>query len=102
MTDHKALSESRSIVPLHFGVPFFKSDEERYTYAQVHATLALVEATEKVAEQARIRNLIAYKQLHTGREMRDTGRGGLEWVVDDLEVSGDGLTAAIEEGLGVS
>jgi hypothetical protein len=51
-----------------------------------------------IAEQARITNLIAYKQLHTGRKQRRNKRTD-DWEVDDLPVSVDFLTVAIENGL---
>jgi len=65
--------------------------EAASTAAIAHATLALV-------EQQRIANLIAYKQLHTAREMSQTERG---WHLDDLDVARDNLTDDIEAGLGL-
>jgi hypothetical protein len=62
------------------------------TTAQALATLALV-------EQQRIANLIAYKQLHTAREMSQTERG---WHLDDLDVGRDNLTDEIEAALGLN
>jgi len=60
---------------------------------------AHVLATVELARQARVANLIAYKQLHTGREMREDQRG---WHLDALDVSRDDLTDAIEAELGLS
>lgn len=58
------------------------------TDAQVHATLALVAATEKVAEQARIANLIALG-------------GKYVWHDGDRNTYIDLLHPQIKEGLGL-
>ena len=63
-------------------------ESEVYAAAQVHATLALVAATEKVAEQARIANLIALG-------------GKYVWDDGDRNTYIDLLHPQIKEGLGL-
>jgi len=69
MSDIDHASEARRLVTDEtLEVTLEGEESEVYAAAQVHATLALVAATEKVAEQARIANLIAYHAagMHKG------------------------------------
>lgn len=74
---------------LHFiDDSWVETDELRAAKAQVHATLALVAATEKVAEQARIANLVEYLKIAS------VHRGGYDDSTKALE-------KRVREGLGL-
>lgn len=60
-----------------------------------HATLALVEQQSRTADAAEVANLIAWKQLHTPREVDERG------LFNDLPVIRDDLTNEIETAMGL-
>ncbi|MDJ0337425.1 hypothetical protein [Cryobacterium sp. PH31-O1] len=100
MTDFKAAAKARIAYYLNHPESILNTDADHFAFAQATATMAIAEAADaQVAatiaqtEQLRIGNLIAYKQLHTPREVNDRG------LFFELPVDRDEMTSDIERGL---